>query len=104
MSATSVDAGEMVRRQCLARTPLADFFRILLGHCGLHPAYRMCADRTAATLPSTPVSISAFRKVDGHWAGIFKLTSRSQNNNRVTLSIHQAVGGHACMRTVAADG
>jgi hypothetical protein len=30
MSARPVDAAEMVRRQCLARTPLADFFRILL--------------------------------------------------------------------------
>jgi len=28
---TFVNAAEVVRRQCLARTPLADFFRILLG-------------------------------------------------------------------------
>jgi len=27
-----VNAAETVRRQCLARTPLADFFRILLGY------------------------------------------------------------------------
>jgi hypothetical protein len=30
MSAMFVDAGETVSWQCLARTPLADFFRILL--------------------------------------------------------------------------
>jgi len=28
---TFVNAAEIVRRQCLARTPLADFFNILLG-------------------------------------------------------------------------
>jgi hypothetical protein len=29
-SVTCVNADELVRRQCLARTPLADFFRILM--------------------------------------------------------------------------
>jgi hypothetical protein len=51
--------------------------------------------------PSTPISISTFKDVEGKWAGILKATPRSGDDDWMTLMIHEDGSYHfESVRTV----